>query len=70
MFLFICFTMFLVNGKKRSSIIAYEKFPPQKQEGQMKYNIKAYHIVESRDRELVVSIMLSNKEGPKNSQYD
>jgi len=67
MFLFICFTMFLVNGKKSSSIIAYEKFPPQKQEGQIKYNIKAYHIMESKDRELIVRVVLSNKEGPQNS---
>lgn len=47
-----------------------KNFPPQKQEGQMKYNIKARHIVESKDKELGVSVMLSNKVGPKNSQYD
>jgi hypothetical protein len=45
--------MFLINGKKRSSTIAYEKFPPQKQEGQMKYNIKAHHIVDIKEGSVV-----------------
>jgi hypothetical protein len=56
--------MFLINGKKRSSTIAYENSPPPKKtRGQMKYNTKAHHIVDSGYKELAVSAMLHIKEG-------
>jgi hypothetical protein len=57
--------MFLINGKKRSSTIPYEKSttPPSKNKRADEVQTKEHHIVDSGYKELAVSAMLHIKEG-------